>query len=170
MVSKTRAGVVVVTLVFALGGCDQLFNPSAHRWNNDLAIEVSYKFFTRLDGPSFLWAYITGTNTGKDPLQGITGGCHWWLRVYSNPGRTGTPIWTLEDSPNLGCQFNLVEINILPGESFDFRPARGDYVSEILGDRPSATYYFTAVLELDEPNLRTKEFNAGELHLSNPNR
>lgn len=137
------------------------------RIERDLRIEASHQI-VEVNGVRRLATSITATNIGSQPIEADAGVWVWFLRAYTRPERTGEPVWKLEDLlqgsgvPDLGRWFEIP-----PGESvvFDGGWVPAIPVTDILNGAPPGRYYFTVVLELANPSLRTGEFMAGEADL-----
>ena len=137
------------------------------RIERDLRIEASHQIVD-VYGVPHLKTTITATNAGPLPIEGSGAYRVWYSRAYMNAGRTGDPIWRVEEYlQNSGVPDLERTISIPPGQSVVF--GRGGVpsvpVGEITKGAPAGRYYFTVVFELADPRLRTGEFNAGEIDL-----
>jgi hypothetical protein len=135
------------------------------RIERDLRVEGAHQIVD-VYGVPYLATTITATNAGSLPIEGIGGIWLWYSRAYTDSGRTGAPVWKVEEYlqdkgvPDLARTFSIA-----PGQSVAFTGVPGAPIADILKGAPPGRYYFTVVLELIDPRLRTGEFNAGEADL-----
>jgi hypothetical protein len=130
-------------------------------WNSNLELEAVFEV-----GTEDLWATVRATNVGQDTLRGNTGAyCAWWMAAYENPSRQGVALWRQEtaETPRV-CFQALLELNIPPGETFEFRSSRVGKLAELRAVASGRTLYFGAALRFDAENdtyIWTREFPAG---------
>lgn len=133
-----------------------------------LRVEGTYAVVRR-NGVDVVEPTLKVTNTGTEPIRAVTGMFPWWLRAYTAPDRTGTPVWRSEDvisgGPDSSHPFEIAAGGTLIVARDAFLPIP---VSTLVGSRPSGTYYFAVRLELSEPAVRTGEMVAGDIALPNP--
>jgi hypothetical protein len=122
---------------------------------------------------------ITSTATVRnDRAESVTvtyGACNVSLVAYTNPDRTGNPVWRSaaslpwEGTYGRGCILPLYERRLAPGEQFSL----GSYSSrviEVIGDSlPNGRYYLSATLSISSaPNGVTVPAGDFELALDRP--
>lgn len=134
--------------------------PSA--WRSAVAIHASYE----VSRSGRLVARPWLVNESSEELVGVTGYCELRYRVYTDPSRSGAPVWRIEEAPTpvpgvRACPASALLVSLAPGDSLAMPSEVLDDVQRITHGE-AGTYYVSAILTLHEPEMSLGELPAGE--------